>query len=259
MSTVMLITANVLMFRYLKYSSLATKGCYSALTDDEVWCYLFISHDLQCAIINFVCFGTEGDYFSLHCNAGCSLSLVSLCSAYCGSITFLCDTISMEEELLHSPRLDRSRYSSAWSVFQLTRNVAFLAIWTLAYYFKHLRWLHKQRQWSNRGGYLAKESYKRVFHSCILCHVGYVQYIYGYIRIKHACARAGGGTQFPCMHTVHLIAVLQSACSISEQLLNCSQLALSCCQHQRRTFSSLRQWSKDWTKKCCIVYIHCMW
>ena len=66
MSTAMLITVYVLMFRYPKYSSLATKGCYSVLTDDKVGCFLFISHDLQCAIINFVCFGTEGDYFTLH-------------------------------------------------------------------------------------------------------------------------------------------------------------------------------------------------
>ena len=50
-----------------------------------------------------------------------------------------------------------------------------------------------------------------------------------------------GRWRYTRKHTKHLITVLQSAHSISEQLLNSSKLALSCCQHQWRTFRSLRQ------------------
>ena len=46
-------------------------------------------------------------------SVGCGLPRVSLCSVYCSSTTVLCDTISMEEELLHCPRLPDS---STWIV-----------------------------------------------------------------------------------------------------------------------------------------------
>ena len=105
------------------------------------------------------------------CSAGCSLPCVSLCSAYCSSTTFLCGTILMEEELLHSPSLpdsltwialDTSVHEAYSSHVPMMRNATFLAIQMLAYYFNHLRLLHKQRQRSNCGGYLAKDSCKHM-------------------------------------------------------------------------------------------------
>ena len=52
----------------------------------------------------------------------CHPNYLSLATKGCDSVlAFLCDTILMEEELLHLPRLphlDRSRYFSVRSVFQ---------------------------------------------------------------------------------------------------------------------------------------------
>ena len=99
------------------------------------------------------------------CSAGYSLACVSLCSAYCSSTTFLCDTILMEEELLHFPRLpnsftwiapDTPVREACSSLVPMMRNATFLVIQMLAYHFNHLCLLHKQRQQSDRGSYLAK-------------------------------------------------------------------------------------------------------
>ena len=105
------------------------------------------------------------------CSAGCSLPCVSLCSAYCSSTTFLCDMISMEEDLLHFPKLpdsftwigpDTPVHEASSSRVPMMRSVPFFVIQMLAYYFNHLCLLHKQRQWSNRGGCLAKDSCKHI-------------------------------------------------------------------------------------------------
>ena len=100
-------TVYALIFCHPKYKSVTTKGCDSVLivTKYDVFYLLVMTSNVS----SFVCFGTEGDYFSPYCTHSvahivCSLPRVSLCSAYCSSTTFLCDAILMGKELLHSPR-----------------------------------------------------------------------------------------------------------------------------------------------------------
>ena len=107
-------------------------------------------------VSSLVCFGTEGDCFSPYCTHSLArLSCVSLCSAYCSSTTFWCDTISMDEKLLYFPRLPDS---PTWiapdtPVCEACFNEECIIFSDLdaGYYFNHL---------SDHSGYLAKEYYK---------------------------------------------------------------------------------------------------
>ena len=114
-------------------------------------------------VSSFVCFGTEGDYFSPYCTYG--VAQVVVCHVFLCVVRIIAPQLSCVTRFQWSktccttrvarhPHLDRSRYSSARSMFQLTGNAAFLAIRMLAYYFNHYRQLCKQRRWSDRDGYL---------------------------------------------------------------------------------------------------------
>ena len=118
-------------------------------------------------VSSFVCFGTEGDYFSPYCTH--SVAQVVVCHVFLCVVRIvapqLCDTILMEEELLHSPRLpdsftciapDTPVHEACFSHVPIMRNAIFLAIQMLAYYFNHIHLLRKQWQRSNCDGYLAK-------------------------------------------------------------------------------------------------------
>ena len=103
-------------------------------------------------VSSFVCFGTGVSFltflrqlFSFVGISTCGVAHIVVCHMFLCVLyhysftTFLCDTISMEEELLHSPRLP---HSPTWIVpdtlqcakcVSMMRNVAFLAIRMLAY------------------------------------------------------------------------------------------------------------------------------
>ena len=90
-----------------------------------------------------VCFGTEGDSFSPYCTHG--IAQVVVCHVFRCVVRivklhnfpvrhdFDGGRVVTLPKIARQPHLDHSRSSSARSVFQLTRNAVFLAIWTLAY------------------------------------------------------------------------------------------------------------------------------
>ena len=109
---------------------------------------------------HFVCFGTEGDYFSPHCAHGIAqvaVCHVFLCVVHIVSPPFLCDTISMEEELLHSPRLPGSPTCIApdtpeRKVCSNRRGMQPLAISDVDLLLQSSPRLRKQRQRNDHGG-----------------------------------------------------------------------------------------------------------